>query len=153
MKCPFCGFLDTFVRDSRPINDSSAIRRKRFCSNCGGRFLTFERMEAHEMLVLKKNGVKKSFDRAKLLKSLTIATRKRPIEPEDLENIANNIVKNLEKLGELEVNSIKIGELAMDELAMLDKVAYVRYASVYKDFHDVEDFVKFVNAIGSDKQT
>ena len=148
MRCPFCGNDDTQVKDSRPTEDNSAIRRRRFCPNCGARFTTFERIQLRELTVIKKNGVKAPFDRDKLARSIMIATRKRPIEPERIERLINGIVRRLESSGESEIKSDAIGELVMDGLAALDKVAYVRFASVYRNFREAKDFEDFIGSLG-----
>lgn len=148
MRCPFCGNDDTQVKDSRPTEDNSAIRRRRFCPNCGARFTTFERIQLRELTVIKKNGAKAPFDRDKLARSIMIATRKRPIEPERIERLINGIVRRLESSGESEIKSDAIGELVMDGLAALDKVAYVRFASVYRNFREAKDFEDFIGSLG-----
>ena len=148
MRCPFCGNDDTQVKDSRPTEDNSAIRRRRFCPNCGARFTTFERIQLRELTVIKKNGIKAPFDRDKLARSIMIATRKRPIEPERIERLINGIVRRLESSGESEIKSDTIGELVMDGLAALDKVAYVRFASVYRNFREAKDFEDFIGSLG-----
>lgn len=140
MRCPYCGSLDTQVKDSRPTEDSSAIRRRRVCPDCGGRFTTFERVQLREIVVVKKSGKKVPFDRDKLMRSLHIALRKRPVDPERVERMVNGVVRRLESLGEGEVPSQKIGELVMDGLKGLDDVAFVRFASVYRDFRDTTEF-------------
>jgi transcriptional repressor NrdR len=153
MRCPFCGNDDTQVKDSRPTEDNSAIRRRRFCPNCGARFTTFERIQLRELTVIKKNGLKAPFDRDKLARSIMIATRKRPIDPERIERLINGIVRRLESSGENEIKSDSIGELVMDGLAALDKVAYVRFASVYRNFREAKDFEEFIGSLsgaGSD---
>ncbi len=153
MRCPFCGNDDTQVKDSRPTEDNSAIRRRRFCPNCGARFTTFERIQLRELTVIKKNGLKAPFDRDKLARSIMIATRKRPIDPERIERLINGIVRRLESSGESEIKSDSIGELVMDGLAALDKVAYVRFASVYRNFREAKDFEDFIGSLsgsGSD---
>lgn len=153
MRCPFCGNDDTQVKDSRPTEDNSAIRRRRFCPNCGARFTTFERIQLRELTVIKKNGLKAPFDRDKLARSIMIATRKRPIDPERIERLINGIVRRLESSGESEIKSDSIGELVMDGLAALDKVAYVRFASVYRNFREAKDFEEFIGSLsgtGSD---
>jgi|SRR5690606_11775922 transcriptional repressor NrdR len=147
MRCPFCGNDDTQVKDSRPTEDNSAIRRRRFCPNCGARFTTFERIQLRELTVIKKNGAKAPFDRDKLARSIMIATRKRPIEPERIERLINGIVRRLESSGESEIKSDAIGELVMDGLAALDKVAYVRFASVYRNFREAKDFEDFIGSL------
>ena len=140
MRCPYCGSLDTQVKDSRPTEDSSAIRRRRVCPDCGGGFTTFERVQLREIVVVKKSGKKVPFDRDKLMRSLHIALRKRPVDPERVERMVNGVVRRLESLGEGEVPSQKIGELVMDGLKGLDDVAFVRFASVYRDFRDTTEF-------------
>jgi transcriptional repressor NrdR len=147
MRCPFCGNDDTQVKDSRPTEDNSAIRRRRFCPNCGARFTTFERIQLRELTVIKKNGLKAPFDRDKLARSIMIATRKRPIDPERIERLINGIVRRLESSGESEIKSDSIGELVMDGLAALDKVAYVRFASVYRNFREAKDFEDFIGSL------
>ncbi|MCB2081750.1 MAG: transcriptional repressor NrdR [Hyphomicrobiales bacterium] len=147
MRCPFCGHEDTQVKDSRPTEDGSSIRRRRYCPECDSRFTTFERVQLRELTVLKKSGEKKPFDRDKLLRSIQIACRKRPVTEEQTEILVNNIVRELESRGEAEVPADTIGEIVMKSLAKLDKVAYVRFASVYKDFTEVKDFNDFVSSI------
>lgn len=144
MRCPFCGFEDTQVKDSRPVEDAAVIRRRRQCPHCGARFTTLERVQLRELVVLKKDGRRVPFDRDKLARSLRIATRKRGIDEEQIERIVNRIVRELERSGEAEVPSTRIGELAMAQLARLDHVAYVRFASVYKDFATARDFEEFI---------
>ncbi len=144
MKCPFCGFLDSQVKDSRPSDDGLTIKRRRFCPDCGGRFTTYERTEMKELFVIKKSGDKRLFDSSKLLKSMQIAARKRPVSGDQLEEIVSRITKKLEKYGEGEITSQAVGQLVMSELAKIDQVAYVRYASVYKDFSEASDFGKFI---------
>jgi transcriptional repressor NrdR len=153
MRCPFCGHDETQVKDSRPTEDGSAIRRRRFCPACGSRFTTFERVQLRELTIVKKGGVKQPFDREKIMRSITLALRKRPVEPERIERIVNGIVRRLESLGESEIPSHVVGEMVMDALASLDPVAYVRFASVYKNFREAKDFEDFVGKLGgfSDK--
>jgi transcriptional repressor NrdR len=152
MKCPFCGHPDSQVKDSRPSDDGAAIRRRRSCPNCGGRFTTFERVQLRELTVVKKGGVKQPFDREKIMRSITLALRKRPVEPDRIDRIVNGIVRRLESLGESEIPSQVVGEMVMDALASLDPVAYVRFASVYKNFREAKDFEDFVGRLGySDK--
>lgn len=145
MKCPFCDFWDTQVKNSRPSGDASCIKRRRFCHNCGARFTTYERVEIKEIIVIKRNGDKKIFSEEKLKKSLEIATRKRPINKEQIELMIYNIIKKLEKFSEGEVSTRTIGNLAMEELRKIDQVACVRYASVYQEFKDVSDFIRFIS--------
>ncbi len=147
MRCPFCGTDDTQVKDSRPTEDNAAIRRRRFCVNCDARFTTFERVQLRDMLVVKSNGDKEPFEREKLLRSMKIALRKRPVDDERIEQIANSVVRQLESLGEAEINTAKVGEHVMAALRKLDHVAYVRYASVYKDFRSPGDFEEFVDTL------
>jgi len=144
MRCPFCGHDDTQVKDSRPTEDNSAIRRRRFCPGCGARFTTFERVQLRELTVLKKNGQREVFDRDKLMRSMLIALRKRPVEPERVDRVINGIVRRLESSGESEVRGEVIGELVMEALATLDQVAYVRFASVYRNFREAKDFEAFI---------
>ena len=147
MKCPFCGFLDSQVKDSRLTEDGACIRRRRECPECGSRFTTFERVQLRELVVVKKNGDKERFDREKLELSQQLAVRKRPVAPERVEKIVTSIQRRLESSGETEISSRVIGEYAMEALAALDNVAYVRFASVYKDFCEVSDFEEFVAQI------
>ena len=147
MKCPFCGFLDSQVKDSRLTEDGACIRRRRECPECGSRFTTFERVQLRELVVVKKNGDKERFDREKLELSLQLAVLKRPVAPERVESIVSSIQRRLESSGETEISSRVIGEYAMEALAALDNVAYVRFASVYKDFCEVSDFEEFVAQI------
>jgi transcriptional repressor NrdR len=140
MRCPSCGSLDTQVKDSRPTEDSAAIRRRRVCLTCNFRFTTFERVQLRELTVIKRNGRRVPFDRDKLMRSLSIALRKRPVAPERVEEMVSKIVRELESLGESEITSETIGEAVMDNLRTLDDVAYVRFASVYKNFREPKDF-------------
>lgn len=144
MKCPYCSSEDTQVKDSRPTDDAVAIRRRRVCDKCEGRFTTFERIQLRDLTVIKNNGVKQAFDRDKLYRSLKLALQKRPIDSDKIQQVVNEIVRQLETLGESDIPSKLIGEKAMQALAGLDPVAYVRYASVYKDFREVSDFRDFV---------
>jgi transcriptional repressor NrdR len=152
MRCPYCGSLDTQVKDSRPTDDSSSIRRRRICPDCGGRFTTFERVQLRELLVVKKDGRRLPFDRDKLARSIRIATRKRGIDDEQIERIITGIVRRIETSGEVEVPSTRIGELAMESLGQLDEVAYVRFASVYRDFATVRDFEEFIRQLPDDEE-
>ena len=147
MKCPFCGFLDSQVKDSRLTEDGACIRRRRECPECGSRFTTFERVQLRELVVVKKNGDKERFDREKLELSLQLAVRKRPVAPERVEKIVTSIQRRLYGSRDTEISSRVIGEYAMEALAALDNVAYVRFASVYKDFCEVSDFEEFVAQI------
>jgi len=147
MRCPFCGNDDTQVKDSRPTEDNSAIRRRRQCPACGARFTTFERIQLRELTVIKTSGTREPFDRDKLLRSLQIALRKRPVEIERIERVVNSMVRQLESSGESEIPSKVIGEMVMKHLEALDKVGYVRYASVYRDFTEPGDFNEFVGRL------
>ena len=144
MRCPFCGHEDTQVQDSRPTEDNTAIRRRRFCPHCSARFTTFERVQLRELTVLKKNNQREPFDRDKLARSMMIALRKRPVEPERTERVVNGIVRRLESSGESEIKVDAIGALVMEALATLDQVAYVRFASVYRNFREAKDFEEFI---------
>ena len=144
MRCPFCGHIDSQVKDSRPTEDGSAIRRRRFCPSCGGRFTTFERVQLRELTVLKKNGKRAPFERDKLYRSIQISLRKRPVDQERVDRMITGIVRRLESMGESEVPSTVIGEMEMDSLGNLDPVAYVRFASVYRNFREAKDFEEFV---------
>lgn len=147
MKCPFCGFIDTQVKDSRPSEDDMTIRRRRYCPKCDSRFTTFERVQLRELIVVKRNGERKPFDREKIRRSMILSTRKRPVTDDQVEAVVDKIVSKFEKSGEGEVGAIDIGNEVMVELSKLDKVAYIRFASVYKDFSDPKDFEEFVNTI------
>lgn len=140
MRCPYCGSTETQVKDSRPSEDHSAIRRRRICTDCGGRFTTFERVQLRELTVIKKTGRRAPFDRDKLMRSVQVALRKRPVEPERIERMVSGLVRRLENMGESEVSSETIGLLVMEALKALDDVAYVRFASVYKNFREAKDF-------------
>ncbi|HEU5046851.1 MAG TPA: transcriptional regulator NrdR [Rickettsiales bacterium] len=144
MKCPFCNNLDTQVKDSRPSEDGMTIRRRRFCPSCNSRFTTFERVQLRELFVIKKNGEKRAFDRDKLTRAINVAVRKRPVSYEAVESLVNSIVHKLESTGESEVASSHIGEMVMEGLKELDDVAYIRFASVYRNFREAKDFEKFV---------
>ena len=148
MRCPFCGHMESQVKDSRPSEDGAAIRRRRLCPECGGRFTTFERVQLRELTIVKRSGRRSPFDREKLVRSISIATRKRPVDPERVERMVNGIVRQLESLGETELPSSAVGEMVMKALKSLDDVAYVRYASVYRDFRETSDFAKFLGAEG-----
>ena len=147
MRCPFCGFEETQVKDSRPSEDNSAIRRRRFCTACGSRFTTFERVQLRELTVIKKDKSRMPFDRDKLQRSITIAVRIRPISAEQVELIVNSIQRQLEVSGESEIPSDQIGEMVMEALSGLDPVAYVRFASVYRDFREAKDFKAFIASL------
>lgn len=148
MRCPFCGNEDTQVKDSRPTEDNSAIRRRRQCSNCGARFTTFERVQLRELTVVKSTGKREPFDRDKLMRSMALALQKRKVDPERLERVVNGMVRRLESSGESDIPTKLIGELVMDALASLDQVAYVRFASVYRNFREARDFEEFVGKLG-----
>ena len=150
MRCPFCGHDDSQVKDSRPSEDNSAIRR-RHCPECGGRFTTFERVQLRELVVIKKSGRREAFDRDKLERSINHALRKRPVERERVERTVTGIVRRLESMGENEIQANVIGELVMQALASLDKVAYVRFASVYKNFRETKDFENLIGELEGDK--
>ncbi|MGK2285901.1 transcriptional regulator NrdR [Pedomonas sp. V897] len=148
MRCPFCSHEDTQVKDSRPTEDNSAIRRRRQCPACGARFTTFERVQLRELVVVKKSGKREAFERDKLERSIRIALRKRPVEPERIDRLVTGIVRQLESMGENEIPAHQIGELVMERLEALDPVAYVRFASVYKNFREAKDFETFVGQLG-----
>ena len=147
MRCPFCGHDDTQVKDSRPTDDGSAIRRRRFCGGCGQRFTTIERVQLRELTILKNDGRRVPFDRDKLARSIRIALRKRPVAEERLERIVNGIVRQLEASGENDIPSKQLGELVMETLKDVDAVAYVRFASVYRDFREAKDFEAFLGSL------
>ena len=148
MRCPSCGSLDTQVKDSRPTEDSSVIRRRRVCVACNFRFTTFERVQLRELTVIKRNGRRVPFDRDKLMRSVSISLRKRQVEPERVEKMVSTIVRELETGGEAEISSEVIGETVMEHLRTLDDVAYVRFASVYRNFREAKDFEDFVGKLG-----
>ena len=145
MRCPFCSNEDSQVKDSRPTEDNTAIRRRRICEQCGSRFTTFERIQLRDLVVVKSKGQKENFDRDKMFRSLSLALRKRNIDNEKIEKIVNAIVRKLENSGETEIKSSLIGQYIMDALSHLDQVAYVRFASVYKNFREVKDFEDFLD--------
>ena len=147
MRCPFCSNEDSQVKDSRPTEDNTAIRRRRICDQCGSRFTTFERIQLRDLVVAKSNGQKEIFDRDKMYRSISLALRKRNIDQEKIEKIVNAIVRKLENSGENEINSKIIGQYIMEALMHLDQVAYVRFASVYRNFREEKDFVQFVDKI------
>lgn len=153
MRCPFCGEPESQVKDSRPSEDGAAIRRRRLCPECGGRFTTFERVQLRELTILKRSGRRAPFDRDKLVRSISTATRKRPVDPERLERMVNGIVRQLESMGETELASNVVGDMVMKALKGLDDVAYVRYASVYRDFRQTDDFARFLNDEGLAEET
>jgi transcriptional repressor NrdR len=149
MRCPFCSNPDTQVKDSRPTDDGAAIRRRRQCPGCGARFTTFERIHLKDLVIVKKNGRKEVFNRDKLERSIMVALRKRPVEPEKIERLVNGIQRRLESLGETEIPSPMVGGLVMEGLRALDDVAYVRYASVYRNFREAKDFEEFVGELSA----
>ena len=140
MRCPYCGGLDTQVKDSRPSEDNSSIRRRRACPDCGGRFTTFERVQLRELTVVKKNGRRVPFDRDKLQRSVEVSLRKRDVAPERVERMINGIVRQLEAQGDADIATERIGELAMEGLKTLDPIAYIRFASVYRNFREAREF-------------
>ena len=150
MKCPFCASDDTQVKDSRPTEENSAIRRRRACNNCGARFTTFERIQLRELTVVKQNGRREPLDRDKLSRSMKISLRKRPIDDERIEMVINGIVRRLESSGESEIKSETVGQMVMEALANLDQVAFVRFASVYRNFREARDFEDFVGNLSGD---
>jgi len=152
MRCPYCGNADTQVKDSRPTDNNSTIRRRRECSDCAGRFTTFERVQLRELTVIKKSGKRTRFDRDKLTRSIMVALRKRDTDPERAERMITGIVRQLESRGEADVSTEVIGRLAMKGLKAIDDVAYVRFASVYRDFREAGDFVKVLDELGSDEE-
>lgn len=150
MRCPYCGSTNTQVKDSRPSEDHTAIRRRRICSDCSGRFTTFERVQLRELTVIKKTGRRVPFDRDKLMRSVQIALRKRPVDPERIERMVSGIVRRLENMGDGDIKSQTIGRLVMEGLKGLDDVAYVRFASVYKDFREARDFEELLGELAGD---
>ncbi len=148
MRCPFCSHADSQVKDSRPSEDGAAIRRRRLCPECGGRFTTFERVQLRELTIVKRSGRRVPFDRDKLARSVSFALRKRPVEPERVERMISGIVRQLESLGETEIASTTLGEIVMAALKTTDEVAYVRFASVYRDFRETADFARFLGEEG-----
>ena len=151
MRCPYCGSLDTQVKDSRPTDDSASIRRRRVCPDCGGRFTTFERVQLRELTVVKRSGRRAPFDRDKLARSVQVALRKRPVEPDRVDRMINGLVRQLESQGEAEIPSDRIGELVMAGLKPLDEVAYVRFASVYRNFREARDFGPLLDELSSEE--
>ena len=147
MRCPFCGHDDSQVKDSRPTEDNAAIRRRRQCEGCGGRFTTFERIQLRELTVVKTEGKREPFEREKLERSLTVACRKRPVDASQIEKLASGIQRQLETLGESEIESKRIGEFVMEGLKGVDAVAYIRFASVYKEFTEAKDFEDFAGSV------
>ncbi len=150
MRCPFCGNVDTQVKDSRPAEDHVAIRRRRFCPACGGRFTTYERVQLRDLVVVKSNGRREDFDRDKLERSIRIALQKRPVDPERIDQMISGIVRRLESMGETDIDSKVIGSIVMESLSRIDTVAYVRFASVYKNFQAADDFEEFVSELRPD---
>ena len=153
MRCPYCGSDDTQVKDSRPSGDNTSIRRRRVCLVCGGRFTTFERIQLRELTVVKRSGRRVPFDREKLVRSVLVALRKRPVEPDRVELMINGVVRQLESLGDGEVTSEQIGQLVMEGLKRLDDVAYVRFASVYRNFREAKDFGTLLDELSGDGAT
>lgn len=147
MRCPYCGNEDTQVKDSRPTEDNTAIRRRRFCAACGGRFTTFERVQLRELTIIKSNGRRVPFDRDKLMRSVQIAMRKRPVEQDRIERMVSGIVRRLESMGESEIPSSIVGTMIMEGLSSLDAIAYVRFASVYRNFREVKDFEEILGEL------
>ena len=147
MRCPFCGNVDTQVKDSRPAEDNVAIRRRRYCPSCAGRFTTYERVQLRDLVVIKRSNRRENFDRDKMERSIRIALQKRPIEPDRIDQMISGIVRRLESLGDSDVPSDSIGAIVMEALARIDTVAYVRFASVYKNFQEADDFETFVQEL------
>ena len=147
MRCPYCNNKDTQVKDSRPSEDLTVIRRRRFCADCSGRFTTFERVQLRELTLVKQSGRKQPFERDKIMRSVQLALRKRPVASERVERMVNGIVRQLESMGESEIPARLVGDMVMDGLASLDKIAYVRFASVYRNFRETQDFEKFLDEI------
>lgn len=153
MKCPFCGNTDSNVRDSRQADDGASIRRRRECPECSARFTTFERVQLRDLMILKSDGTRQPFQREKLIRSMSIATAKRPVASEQIEKIADSIQRQLETMGDAEITTVMVGEKIMRALAAVDQVAYVRYASVYKDFRETSDFNEFLDDLGKLRET
>ena len=151
MRCPYCGNSDTQVKDSRPSEDGSAIRRRRNCADCAGRFTTFERVQLRELFVLKRSGRRVPFDRDKLMRSVLVALRKRPVDPERIERMVSGIVRQLESSGETDIQAETVGQLVMEGLRALDDVAYVRFASVYRNFREAKDFEDVLGELSADE--
>ncbi|MFO1089630.1 MAG: transcriptional regulator NrdR [Hyphomicrobiales bacterium] len=152
MRCPYCGNSDTQVKDSRPSEDGSAIRRRRHCPDCGGRFTTFERVQLRELQVIKRSGRRVPFDRDKLMRSVQVALRKRPVDPERIERMVSGIVRQLESTGETDIPAETVGQLVMEGLRSLDDVAYVRFASVYRNFREAKDFEEVLGELSSEEE-
>jgi transcriptional repressor NrdR len=153
MRCPFCGHAESQVKDSRPSEEGASIRRRRNCPQCDQRFTTFERVQLRELTITKRSGRRQPFDREKLVRSISVAIRKRPVDPERVEQLVSGIVRQLENMGETEIPSTVVGEMVMKALKSLDDVAYVRYASVYRDFKHTDDFASFLSAEGLAEET
>ena len=153
MRCPYCMNADTQVKDSRPTEENTVIRRRRICADCGGRFTTFERIQLRELTLVKNTGRKVPFERDKLMRSVQVALRKRPVEPERIERMVSGIVRRLENLGETEVQAKVVGELVMEGLYALDQVAYVRFASVYRNFREAKDFEEFLGEMSGQPES
>ncbi|MEK9922424.1 MAG: transcriptional regulator NrdR [Planctomycetaceae bacterium] len=150
MRCPFCSHPDTQVKDSRPTEDNSAIRRRRSCTECGARFTTFERVHLRELTIIKSSGRRETFDRDKIERSIRIALRKRPVEEERVARVVTSMVRRLETMGETEIPAATVGEVVMEALRSLDSVAYVRFASVYRNFREAKDFEDFIGGLDED---
>ena len=153
MRCPFCTSTETQVKDSRPSEDHAAIRRRRICGDCGGRFTTFERVQLRELMVVKRSGEKVRFDRDKLMRSIQIALRKRPVEQDRIQRTVNGLVRQLESSGEPDIQFDQLGEIVMEALKGLDDVAYVRFASVYRDFREARDFEDVLDELSDENAT
>ena len=153
MRCPFCGSENTSVKDSRSAEDNTAVRRRRVCEACGARFTTFERVQLREIMVVKRDGKRVPFDRDRLTRSITIAVRKRPVDREQIDQMVSGIARKLESGGETEVTSNEVGEFAMEALRQVDPVGYVRFASVYKDFRDPNDFAQFIEQTSLEEES
>ena len=147
MRCPFCAHDDSQVKDSRPTEDNTAIRRRRQCESCGGRFTTFERVQLREVVVIKSGGKREPFDRSKIEQSVALACRKRGIEQERIDQLVSGIQRQVETMGDAEIPSARIGEMVMDGLRQIDSVAYIRFASVYRDFGEARDFEEFASTV------
>ena len=153
MRCPFCSYVDTQVKDSRPTEDNAVIRRRRSCPQCGARFTTFERVQLRDLTVIKRDGKRVVFDRDKLARSILTAFRKRSMDQERIERMITGVVRRLESLGENEIDSVSIGEMVMDALAEVDQVAYIRFASVYRNFKEAKDFEEFITDLKKDHKS
>ena len=153
MRCPFCSYVDTQVKDSRPTEDNAVIRRRRSCPQCGARFTTFERVQLRDLKVIKRDGKRVVFDRDKLARSILTAFRKRSMDQERIERMITGVVRRLESLGENEIDSVSIGEMVMDALAEVDQVGYVRFASVYRNFKEAKDFEEFITDLKKDHKS